>query len=220
MKFMNGLACAGVFFPPPDPAQAPTKASLAQPRGRSCLVIKESREAHNSRWGVVARVSHCQAGPVSWPGGVRQRTVPPGLGVSGPPSPAHRDSPEMRCAGCLPGDKLTCVSGRLSSPHCHGSPVAPQGHSRGTRPSCYRAGRQPAANTCRQEAACWGLGSKGKRELDPRLMQLPVPGAGGCQDPGGLTVWLIHVRSPGSNRGPEGGPRDAGWGPLPPAGPP
>lgn len=32
------------------------------------------------------------------------------------------------------------------------------------------------ANTCRQEAACWGLGSKGKHELDPRLMQLPVPG--------------------------------------------
>lgn len=66
-----------------------------------------------------------------------------------PPSPAHTESPKMRCAGCLPRNKLTCVSRRLSSPHCHISPLAPQGHSgRRIRPSCYRAGRQPAAKTC------------------------------------------------------------------------
>ena len=87
MKLMNGLACAGAFFTPPDPARAPTKASLVQPRGRPCLVIKEFREAHNSRWGVVARVSHCQAGPVSRPGGVLTADSSPWTGsLRSPPA--------------------------------------------------------------------------------------------------------------------------------------
>ena len=80
----------------------------------------------------------------------------------------------MRCAGCLPGNKLACVS----SPNCHISSMAPQGHSRGSQPSCYQAGRQPAAKTCLQEAACWGLREQGRMGAGPWLMQLPVPGAG------------------------------------------
>ena len=99
MKFMNGLAHAGVFSPPPDPARAPTKASLVQPRGGPGLVIKESREAHNSRWGVVARVSHCQAGPVSRPGGVLTADSSPWTGcLRIPPAlPTQREPRDEAC---------------------------------------------------------------------------------------------------------------------------
>lgn len=168
---------------------------------------------------MVALASHCQEGP-SEPAWRRADSGQFTLDRASQehPSPAYAGHPEMRCAGCLPGNKLVCVS----SPDCHISSMAPQGHSRESQPSCYQAGRQPAAKTCLQEAVCWGLREQGRMGAGPRLMQLPVPGAGRFPGPrrGGPAVWIIRVRSPGSNRGPEGDPGGAGQGPLPPAGPP
>lgn len=159
MKFMNGLACE--VFSSTRSSPSSYKSLFSPAKGRSCLVIKESGRP-TTQGGGGCPCLHCQAGPVSWPGALRQRTVPPGLGVSRTPSPAHRDSPEMRCAGCPWRQTHLCFRKALS-PHCHGSPVAPQGHSRGPDlPATELGGSQRQTHAGRRQRAGAGSGSKGK----------------------------------------------------------
>ena len=65
-------------------------------------------------------------------------------------------------------------------------------------------------NACRRQGP-GASGCNGRCGPGPRLMQFPVSGGGRAARARGLAVWLIHIRSPGSDQGPEGGPGDAEW---------
>lgn len=190
------------------PAAPKSRPSPSKPPTSSQGEGEGTQETH----GPARRGSTCPSPLPAGHGEPAWRAIHPGPCPSGPPALPGTRSPRGVPGAALGAEALVFLR-RLSGPTCPHHPLgSPGSHTRSQPPSLPRFGEQ-----CRGQSAPAGhrraatAGRNHRSKADPRLMQLPVSGGGGLPRPGGLAVWLTHVRSPGSDQVSAGRSRDAEW---------